>query len=151
MKKYILKTYYFIKKFAILPLLCLMIWQQWESFLVHEEKIVKPTAYIQKYYDNDYTSVYGRRYEELKKYINKPCHITYFGDTNLNTSTILMHYYQTQYFLSPNIILNDSLARDTILYNMYFTLHIDLENNFYLKNGWKLIKDFNNGLILIAK
>ena len=138
------------KGFCIV-LLCIMAWQQWITFSNHEKEFLKPIHFIKENYGNDFITQYGNRYEDVKKIFTKPVHLTYIGEANEDYNTGVMHYYLTQYYLAPNIILKDTTPRDTILYNLYSSIHINQETNFYLKNGWHLVKDFNNGLIVLAK
>ena len=134
-----------------MPVLFLMVLQQGITFFKYENKFLHPIRFIKENYGKDYITQYGKRYEELKEILIKPVHLTYIGEPNEEFNTGVMHYYLTQYFLTPNIILKDDVARDTILYNLYSSIHINSETNFYLNNGWHIIRDFNNGLIVLAK
>lgn len=140
-----------IKKWFCVPVLFLMVLQQGITFFQYEDKFIHPIRFIKENYGKDYITQYGKRYEELKKIFIKPVHLTYIGEPNEEFNTGVMHYYLTQYFLTPNIILKDDVARDTILYNLYSSIHLNSETNFYLNNGWQIIRDFNNGLIVLTK
>ena len=132
-------------------LLCVFIWQLYITFIKYEKKFENPIKITKQDYGNDFISQYGNRYEEIKKILNKPVRITYIGEQNENKSTFYLNYILTQYYLSPNIILKNNAVRDTIIYNLYNSKKIDPATNFHLHNGWHLVKDFNNGLILLAK
>lgn len=141
----------FVKKWLVVPILLVMAWQQWTTFLNHEKKFLNPILFVKENYGNDYVTQYGNRYKEIKNIFTKPVHVTYIGEANEDYNTGAMHYYLTQYFLTPNIISRNEIACDTVLYNLYWTIHINPETNFHLNNGWHVAKDFNNGLILLAK
>lgn len=145
------KIFIAAKKWICLPILFVMVWQQLNTFLNHEDKFLHPIRFVKENYGIDFITQYGKRYEEIKKTFTKPVHLTYIGESNEEYNTGVMHYYLTQYFLTPNIIFKDDVARDTILYNLYSSIHINPETNIYLNNGWHVIKDSNNGLILLTK
>lgn len=140
-----------VKKWLVVPLLIIMGWQQWSTFLNHEKKFLNPVLYVKENYGNDYITRYGKRYDEIKNIFTTATHITYVGEANEEYNTGAMHYYLTQYFLTPNVLLQDNINRDTILYNLYWSAHINPETNFHLNNGWHVVRDFNNGLILLSK
>ena len=151
------------KKWLAVPLLLIMAWQQWATFLNYEKQFLNPIHYIKENYCNDYITQYGKRYEEIKKKITKPVRMTYVGEANEDYNTGVMHFVLTQYYLAPNlifkndylvppnVILRNNIVYDTILYNLYWSIHINPVNNFHLNNGWHVVKDFNNGLIVLAK
>ena len=166
----------FAKKWLVVPLLFIIVWQQYITFSNHEKEFINPIHFIKENYGNDFITQYGNRYEEVKKIFTKPVHLTYIGEANEDYNTGVMHYYLTQYYLAPNIVLSKedyntdivhyyhtqhdlasgviprkNIVCDTILYNLYSSIHINQESNFYLKNGWHLVKDFNNGLIVLVK
>jgi hypothetical protein len=132
-------------------LLCVFIWQLYITFIKYEKKFENPIKITKQDYGNDFISQYGNRYEEIKKILNKPVRITYIGEQNEDKSSFYLNYFLTQYYLLPNLILKNTVVRDTVLYNLYNTIKIDPATNFHLNNGWHIIKDFNNGLILLAK
>lgn len=140
-----------LKKWLVVPLLFIMGWQQWTTFLNHEKKFLDPIHFIKENYGNDFITQYGNRFEEIKTTFPKPVHLTYIGEANEDFNTGVMHYYLTQYYLTPNILIKNNLDRDTILYNLYSSIHFNPETNFHLNNGWHIVKDFNNGLIILAK
>jgi|GEM_PF-2975971 len=151
------------KKWFVVPLLFIMVWQQWITFSAHEKEFLNPIHFIKENYGNDFITQYGNRFVEIKKLFTKPAHLTYMGEANEDFSTDVMHYVLTQYYLAPNlilrndylspevIILRNTIVSDTILYNLYRTIHLNPETNFHLNNGWHIVKDFNNGLIVLAK
>lgn len=151
------------KKWPVVILLFIMVWQQWTTFLNHEKEFLNPKSFINENYGKDFITQYGNRYEEIKKTFTKPVHLTYIGEANEDFATAVMHYVLTQYYLAPNLILRDDylaanliiprnkIVCDTILYNLYSSIHINPETNFHLNNGWHVLKDFNNGLIILVK
>lgn len=140
-----------VKKWLVVPLLFIMGWQQWTTFLNHEKKFLDPIHFVKENCGNDFITQYENRFEEIKTTFPKPVHLTYIGEANEDFNTGVMHYYLTQYFLTPNILLKNNIDGDTILYNLYSSINFNPETNFHLKNGWHVVKDFNNGLIVLAK
>jgi hypothetical protein len=140
-----------LKKWLVVPLLFIMAWQQWITFSSHEKKFLNPIHFVKENYGNDYITQYGIRYEGVKKIFTKPVRLSYIGESNEDFNVGVMHYYLSQYYLTPNIILRNDIVCDTILYNLYSSIHFNPETNFHLNNGWHIIKDFNNGLIVLAK
>ena len=141
----------FAKKWLCVPLIIIMAWQQWLTFLNHEKQFVNPIHFIKENYGNDYITQYGKRYEEIKKIFSKPVHLSYFGEADEDYYNSAMHYALTRYYLTPNLISRNNLVCDTIIYNLYSSIHINPQSNFHLNNGWHIVKDFNNGLIILAK
>lgn len=152
-------------------LLCIMGWQQWATLLKHHEKFLDPIQFTKDNFATDDVSQYGKRFEEIKKMFSKPTRITYIGENIVtNSGTREFHFALTQYYLAPNLflrtnIMHDSLIHDngspgitpasviydTVLFNLYSSGHIVPENNYFIKNGWHILKDFDNGLILLTK
>lgn len=141
----------YTKKSLCIFILCIMAWQQWSTFLKHEKKFLNPLKFINENYGNDYISQNEKRYIEIKKIFRFPAHLCYLGEANDNFAFWSANYSISQYYLSPNILIKDRIDCDTILYNLYRSIHIDPATNFHLNNGWHVVKDFNNGLILLAK
>lgn len=135
----------------LIALLCVIVGQLYITFIKYEEKFENPIKVTKQDYGNDFISQYGNRYDEMKKMLNKPVRMTYVGEPNEDFSSGCLHYFLTQYYLSPNLILRNNVVRDTIIYNLYVSKQMDPATNFHLNNGWHVIKDFNNGLILLAK
>jgi len=140
-----------VNKILVLGLMCIILGQMYITFLKYEEKFENPIQFIKQNYGNDYITQYGKRYDEIKKLFTKPVHITYIGEANEDYTTGAMHYALTRYYLTPNLISINGAVCDTILYNLYSSVHINPQTNFHLNNGWHLVKDFNNGLIVLAK
>ena len=140
-------------KILFLLLLCIIVWQQWATFLKYESKFENPVKFIKENYGNDFISQYGNRFEEIKKMFPQPSRLNYFGEANEDISTGYLHYFLTQYYLSPNLIFrnNDNRAYDTVIYNLYSSKQINPAGNFHLNHGWHVVKDFKNGLIVLAK
>lgn len=140
-----------VNTILLVGLLCIFVWQLYVTFIKYQEKFESPIKVTKQDYGNDFISQYGNRFEEIKKLFVKPVRMTYIGEQKENSSTFYLNYILTQYYLSPNIILKNNAVRDTIIYNLYNSKKIDPATNFHLNNGWHLVKDFNNGLILLAK
>ncbi len=132
-------------------LLCFFVWQLYITFIKYEDKFESPLKVTEQDYGNDFISQYGNRYEEIKNLFTKPVTMTYIGEPNEDFATGCTHYFLTQYFLSPNLILRNNAVRDTIIYNLYNSKKFDPASNYHLNNGWHIVKDFNNGLIVLAK
>lgn len=135
----------------LFTLLSILVGQLFITFIKHEEKFENPIQFINQNYGNDYISLYENRFEDIKTMFPKPTHLTYVGETNESFEIGTFHYVLTQYFLSPNLIFRDNSIGDTIIYNLYSSKQINPVTNFHLNNGWHVVKDFNNGLIILAK
>lgn len=135
----------------VFTLLCIFVGQLYITFLKHEEKFESPVKYVTQNYGNDYISLYGNRFDEIKKMFPKPTHLTYIGEPDESFAIGTFNFVLTQYFLSPNLIFKNDVSGDTVIYNLYFSKQINPATNFHLNNGWHLVKDFNNGLIVLAK
>ncbi len=152
-----------VRKWLVLILLCIMGWQQWTTFAVHQEKFLNPVEFTKNNFGTEYITVYENRFHEIKKMFPFPAHLTYFGDGDETVATGTMHYSLTQYYLSPNLLFinksylypdlkyNYDLIHDTLIYNLYRSGHLDPATNFHLNNGWHILKDFDNGLIILTK
>ncbi|MES2287030.1 MAG: hypothetical protein V4547_15165 [Bacteroidota bacterium] len=135
----------------LIALLCFFVWQLYASFIKYEDKFENPVIVTKQDYGNDFITQYGNRFVEIKKLFPKPTNLTYIGENNEDFASGALHYILTQYYLSPNLILRNQIVRDTIIYNLYNSKQITPSTNFHLKNGWHIVKDFNNGLIVLAK
>jgi hypothetical protein len=140
-----------INKILMLFLLCLILGQLYITFIKYEEKFESPIIITKQEYGNDYITQYGKRFGEIIKMFPKPIRLSYVGESNESFETGYFHYVLTQYYLSPNLIFKNNDVRDTIVYNLYNSKKIDVTTNFHLNNGWHIVKDFENGLILLAK
>ena len=140
-----------ISKLLLLALLCIIVWQQYVTFKKYESNFENPIQFIKQNYGNDYISQYANRYVEIKKMFASPVRLSYIGEENEDFATGATQYFLTQYFLAPNLVLKKNLIQDTILFNLYNSKKIDLASNYYINNGWHIVKDFNNGLIILAK
>lgn len=141
------------KKWLILPVLGLMLWQQKTTFKVYEMAFSDPVNYIKNTFGTDMISQYSNRYTDIRKTLSTPFHASYIGETKAeedNENPLIMHYYITQYNVAPVVLTNSGTIKDTILYNLYSSGRID-PNNYYLKNGWHIVNDYGNGVILLAK
>jgi hypothetical protein len=133
-------------------LLCIMGYQQWATFSRHKDKFLSPIEYTKKNYLADGITQDAKRYVELRKMFTKPTRLNYVGETDEWDHAIGEGYFAfTQYNISPNLILRDDVPCDTVLYNLYRSMHINTETNIYIKKGWHVVKDFNNGLVILAK
>lgn len=140
-----------INKILLLVLVSILVIQLYTTFINYEEKFENPVKVTKQDFGNDFITQYGKRFEEIKKMFPKPVHITYIGEANEDFAFGATHYVLTQYYLAPNLILRNNVVRDTIIYNLYNSKQIDPTTNFHLNNGWHVLKDFNNGLILLSK
>ena len=140
-----------INSLLILVFLCIVIWQGYIMLLKYETQFLNPKDYINKNYGYDYISKYGERFNEINKMFPKPTRLSYVGETVSGPHIWLASYLIAQYHFAPNLLLKECNNCDTILYNLITTLHINQEDNFHLKNGWHMVIDFDNGLILLAK
>lgn len=132
-------------------LLLIMAWQQWNTFLAYQEKFLSPIQFTKQNYGNDIVSQYGKRFVEIKKMFTSPTRLNYVGEANASFGDSEGNFALSQYYLAPNLILRNNVVCDTILYNLYTSIHIDPATNIHLQNGWHVVKDFNNGLIVLAK
>lgn len=164
----ILKT---TSKWCLALLLLAMGYQQWTTFKVYQEKFLDPIGFTKKVYGNDGITTYEKRLEDVKKAFTNTTTLNYIGESTVpNNGTREMHYALTQYYLAPNLLFRNESARDnvlynngaspvsyssivcdTLLYNLYSSGKIDVANNYHLKNGWHIAKDFDNGFILLTQ
>lgn len=145
------KIFTVFNKILLFGLLCIMVWQLYTTFLRHEEKFESPIQFVKQNYGNDYITQYGIRFDEIKKMFPGSSHLKYVGEGDESFDIGTFHYVLTQYFLSPNLIFRENTIGDTVIYNLYNSKKIDPATNFHLNNGWHVVKDFNNGLIILAK
>lgn len=139
------------KKGLCLLVLGIMVWQQWSTLLSRQHQFFNPIQYTKQTYGNDYYSLYGNRFTEIKNFFPHPTHLNYVGEANEEFGYSEGYFALTQYYMVPNLLYRNSKIYDTIIYNLYNTIHIDPATNFHLNNGWHIVKDFNNGLIILAK
>jgi hypothetical protein len=109
-----------------------------------------PVKYIHQYKDQDFITKYGERFSEIKSFFSHPARIGYCSEPGQDKPSYYLHYTLTQYYLAPNII-DTRTDLDTILYNLYESGQLDESTNFHLKNGWHILKKFNNGFIILTK
>ena len=128
-----------------------MVWQQWSTLLSRQHQFFHPIQFTKQVYGNDYYSQYGNRFTEIKKFFPNPTRLNYIGEANEEYGYNEGYFALTQYYWVPNLLYRNCKTCDTILYNLYKTIHIDPATNFHLNNGWHVVKDFNNGLIILAK
>ena len=161
----------FTKKTLCIILLCIIGWQQWSIFSRHEEKFSNPIAFVKQHHGNDGITEYGKRFDEIKKMFPKPTRITYVSEGWVSNTGFREYYFAlTQYFLAPNLLFRTDIMHDinaepsglgeyipspivydTVLFNLYSTMHIDPATNYFINNGWHVLKDYNNGLVLLVK
>lgn len=138
-------------KLLLFAIIGVIIHQLYLTFKTHEVSFESPVEYVKQNFGNDFISQYGKRFTEIKKMFPAPARITYIGETNESMSIGWTNYFLTQYYLAPHLILKANTACDTVLYNLYSSKQINPTTNYHLNNGWHLVKDFNNGLIVLAK
>lgn len=144
-------TFKIVNNLFLILLLCVFMWQLYFTFINYEQKFVNPVTVTKQDFGNDFITQYGKRFEEINKLFLKPTNLTYIGESNEDFASGALHYILTQYYLSPNLILRTNIVRDTVIYNLYNSKQLDPSTNYHLNNGWHIIKDFNNGLIVLAK
>ncbi|MES2593566.1 MAG: hypothetical protein V4608_16905 [Bacteroidota bacterium] len=139
------------QNFLLLALSGIIIGQLYNTFIKYEGKFENPVQTIKQDYGNDFITQYGKRYEEIKKTFPSNNHFSYVGEANENFAPGYFNYVLTQYYLSPNLIFINDTIHDTIIYNLYNSKQIEHSTNLHLNNGWHVIKNYNNGLIVLAK
>ncbi|MGB3946829.1 MAG: hypothetical protein WBM13_02485 [Bacteroidia bacterium] len=160
-----------ISKWCLILLLLAMGYQQWTTFKTYQDKFTDPIGFTKNVYGKDGITTYENRLEEVKKMLSGTTVLNYVGESTVpNNGTREMHYALTQYYLAPNLLFRNETARDnvvynngaspvsysnivcdTILYNLYSSAKIDITNNYHIKNGWHIAKDFENGFILLTR
>lgn len=135
----------------LLALLCVITGQLYVTFVQYEDKFIHPVNYTKQNYGNDFITQYAKRYTEVKKMFTKSSILSYIGEENENFAGGFFHYVLTQYNLAPSLIYKDNTIHDTIIYNLYNSKQINPSTNFHLNHGWQVLKDFNNGIIILAK
>lgn len=141
----------FIDNILLLGLLIVITYQLYLMFLSHEHQFTNPRQYINDTYQKDYITLYGTRFKETKTFFHNASVMGYIGETNESFFDKAYNFVMTQYYIAPNLVIRQNTNSDTILYNLYNTKNIDITTNYHLNNGWHIVKDFDNGLILIAK
>ncbi len=134
-----------------LALLAVIVSQLYVMFSIYEETFESPVRYFKQNYGTDYITQYGNRYTEIREWLPPSTILSYIGEPNESFSMGCFNYVLTQYYLSPNLIYRNNNDFDTIIYNLYNSKRVSDATNFHLNNGWHIVKDFNNGLILLAK
>lgn len=148
------KLKYFLRfsdKILLLALIGVIVIQLYKTLENHKDNFENPTHYFQQNYGNDFVSQYGQRFTELKEMFPKLTILTYVSEPNEDFSSKWTNYFLTQYYLAPNLVERKGEPHDTILYNLYNSRQIDPTTNIHLNSGWHVVKDFNNGLILLAR
>lgn len=147
-KKLILQT---IDTVLLLGVVAIIVFQLYTTFESKQSIIENPKKYIEANYKKDFISSYGERFTDIKNAFEKPIKMGYVGEENEDQTIFWTNYFLTQYYLAPHLIVKNNKTCDTILYNIYSTKQINPTTNFHLNNGWHIVKDFNNGLIVLAK
>lgn len=147
-KKLIFQT---IDTVLLLGVVAIIVFQLYTTFESKQSIIENPKTYIEANYKKDFISSYGERFTEIKNTFEKPIKMGYVGEENEDQTIFWTNYFLTQYYLAPHLIVKNNKTCDTILYNIYSTKQINPTTNFHLNNGWHIVKDFNNGLIVLAK
>jgi hypothetical protein len=139
-----------IINFFVIVFIFLVCFQQWTTFKKYIHQFESPVQYTRENFGNDYVSRYENRIPELKNFLSHSVSIGYCSEPNQDMPTYYLHYVLTQYYLTPALVTKRTDS-DTVLYNLYNSNKIDVLNNYHLNHGWHIIKDFNNGFILLAK
>lgn len=129
-------------------------YQLYHIFLPYEDIFSHPYEYYKQVFGKDVISIAGTRFEEARKQIPTDGTIMCVGEDNEDYYDGVFNYIMMQYYLSPNLIVrtSDNVPDATyILYNLYNTQKFDVNRNSYLQRGWHVEKDFNNGLVLLAR
>lgn len=160
-----------ISTLCLIVVLLAMGYQQWTTFKVYQDKFLDPIGFTKSVYGNDDVTGYENRLTEVKKALSNPTILNYVGEAVVpNNGTREMHYALTQYYLAPNLLIRNTTAQDrtefnngaspvshsnivcdSILYNVYSSGNIDMANNYHIKNGWHVAKNFDNGYILLSR
>lgn len=127
-----------------------LLWQIWSTFDTQKPLLADFKANFISPYGNDFISTYNKKFDIVRPYLKPNSLIGYFSEPGENYVYWGMHMCLTQYNVAPAAIL-DKQERDTILYNLYNTQHINPATDRHLQRGWKVLKDFDNGLILLVK
>lgn len=99
----------------------------------------------------DFISTYGKRYTEINQFLTKPTQMGYYGEPGeIFMGMGANNFVLSQYFMAPHALKYQEQS-DTILYNLYGSQNPALINPQLLQQGWHILKDFNNGLILLSK
>lgn len=140
-----------LDKILLLVLLGVIVIQLYKTFQNHTSRFENPSLYFEQHYGNDFVTQYGHRFTELKTMFSDVTILTYVTEPNEDFASKWTNYFQTQYHLAPHLVEREGEPHDTILYNLYISKQIDPATNVHLNSGWHIVKDFNNGLILLAK
>ncbi|MFY9308868.1 MAG: hypothetical protein WAQ28_07445 [Bacteroidia bacterium] len=146
--KYILNI---TDKILLVAITGVIVIQLFKIFENHKSSFENPSAYFNQNYGNDFVTQYGHRFTELKKMFPNVTILSYIAEPNEDFASQWTNFFLTQYHLAPHLVEREGEPHDTILYNLYNSKQIDPATNTYLNQGWHIVKDFNNGLILLAK
>jgi hypothetical protein len=83
--------------------------QLYFTFLSHKAEFENPKATLEQYYGKDFITQYAGRLTGLKQFFSNPNHparLTYFSEANEGFAPHFTHYILTQYYLAPNLVLN---------------------------------------------
>jgi len=143
-------------KIAFLISISALLFNFWFMFQQHQNTIIDFDTFLSENKGKNYISIYESRFEEIRKYVQKPTRFFYIAEENTTqyrSPTEAYHYVMSQYHFAPNILYyqeQDKNCCDKILYNKYNTGTIEASNP-YLQSGWVVEKDFKNGLIILSK
>ena len=134
----------------LIALIAVFVTQQYITFLKYEDKFVSPVAYTKQTFKTDFISQYENRTVGVSQFLTTQSHLGYCSEPNQDMPNYYLHYVLSQYYLTPHLI-SKSTNSDTILYNLPNSQQLNSSTNVHLNSGWHIIKNFNNGYILIAK
>jgi hypothetical protein len=140
-----------LDKILLVTVVLIIVYQLYITFESKQSIIEAPKAYIEANYGKDGITGYGERFVEIKKMFTTSTKMAYIGEENEDQTSFWTNYFLTQYYLAPNLLVKNNKLCDTILYNIYNTKQLNATTNFHINNGWHIVKDFNNGLIVLAK
>ena len=151
MKIHFKKSYLTMLRYAVLTIfICGLAYQVYLNLKEQLPNITHPQT---SYFDpigNDFISNYNKKFEAMRPYLRPNSVMGYFSEPGESYVYWGMHICLTEYNIAPAAII-DKKDCDTILYNLYNTQHITTATDRHLQRGWKVLKDFNNGLILLIR
>lgn len=125
--------------------------QLWLTKQSYTACLQTPKACLFDPWGADFISTYGNRYIEINQYLTKPTQMGYYGEPGeIFMGMGANNFVLSQYFMAPHA-LEYQKTSDTILYNLYGSQNPALIDPQLLQQGWHVLKNFNNGLILLSK
>ncbi len=145
-----LKSLVKLRLLLLLPVIFFMSKQLWLTWQGYTDCAKNVKSCIVAPWGTDFITTYGTRYTQINQFLTTPTRIGYYGEPGESFGMWANNYVLSQYFMAPHV-LEDKKANDTILYNLYGSQNPALISSQFLQQGWHILKDFNNGLILLSK